>query len=172
MRVPITEVVSAVVLFSFATVVPAQAFDLTGHWTGKWSCKGFAAPFDRDGKLVNKFTSSNGASTLAISQSGGTFGAVIDLNDGTFRYNGFAMASVKTDDVGEAVLLGCSTGNTLPSAATGAEIMRAAVKTKGGTFKASFKAVSIFADDFPEVETCKYSYTRIDTIDPGVATCP
>ena len=152
-------------------VTPAPAFDLTGHWAGKWSCKGFAAPFTRDGKLVNKFTSGRSESTLVITQSGGTFGAVIDPGNGTYRYNGFSMNDVKDANKGEVVLVGCSTGNTLPPPDTGAEILRAAVKTKGDTFKASFKGVSLFADDLPEVETCKYTYKRIDTADPGVALC-
>ena len=171
MRRPIV-LLFPMVLCLIVTVVPASAFDLTGHWTGKWSCKGFAAPFDDDGKLVNKFTSGNPTSTLAITQNGDAFGAVIDLGDGTFRYNGFSMESATNADVGEIFMLGCANANTPPSAATGAEILRAKVKTKDGTPTASFKGFSIFVDDFPEAETCKYTFTRIDTDDPDVDTCP
>jgi len=171
MRAPTATFV--VILLSFSTsAVPASAFDLTGHWVGKYSCKGFAAPFTDDGKQVNKYTTSHPQSTLDITQTGGgAFGAVIDLNNGPFRYNAFAMTSVKSNGAGEVVLLGCSTANTLPSASSGAEILRASVKTKNGVVKASFKGVSIFADNFPEVETCKYSYTRVDSADPNVDIC-
>ena len=168
MRVLIAALAS-LVLFS----TPAAAFNLTGHWEGKYSCKGFAAPFTEDGKLVNKFTTVHKTSTLDITQNGNAFGAVLDLNlpAGPYRYNGFSMPSVKTDDVGEVFLVGCGTSPTPPDGDTGAEILRAAVKTKDGVVKASFKGFSIFVDNFPEAETCKYSYTRVDTNDPGIDTC-
>jgi hypothetical protein len=171
MRVPLT-VFGSLVLCLGVTVLPASAFDLTGHWTGKYSCKGFAAPFNRDGKQVNKFTTSHKESTLDITQNGGAFGAVIDLNDGPYRYNGFSMPSVKNAATGEVFLIGCSTSKIPTSDDTGAEIVRASVKTKDGVVKATFKGVSLFADNFPEIETCKYSYTRVDTADPGISTCP
>ena len=151
--------------------VPAYAFDLTGHWQGKWSCKGFSAPFMDHGKLVNKFASANATSTLAITQSGADFGAEID---GTFRYNSVGMNDAKDDHKGEAIVLGCLDANTLPT--NGTEIVRAQVKTKAGTFKATFSGISVFGENFggsfPEVETCKYSYKRIDTTDPSIGACP
>lgn len=161
----------ATLVLCAVTTVPAHSFDLTGHWIGKWSCKGFSAPYVRDGKLVNGFAPANPASTLAITQNDGAFGAVIDLNEGeSYRYNGFAMESVKGAGSGEVFLLRCGTGQTpVPS---GGEIVRAAVKTKGGVVKASFKGVSLVADDYPEITSCKYSYTRIDTVDPAVESCP
>jgi hypothetical protein len=171
MRIRLIVTTLVVAVASTMAATSARAFDLTGHWVGKYSCKGFAAPFTSDGKLVNKFTTGSDPSTLVITQNGATFGAIIDPGNGTFRYNAFAMTGVKDANNGEVVFLGCSTGNTLPPASTGAEILRASVKTKAGTFKASFKGISIFADDFPEVETCKYTYKRVDTNDPGVDVC-
>jgi hypothetical protein len=70
---------------------------------------------------------------------------------------------------GEAVLLGCATANTLGSGE--AEIIRAVVKTKNATFKATLKGTSVFAGNAPEVGTCKYSYKRIDIVDPAIAGC-
>jgi hypothetical protein len=171
MRAP-TTALATMMLALVMTAVPASAFNLTGHWVGKYSCKGFAAPFDDDGKQVNKFSTSHPTSTLDITQNGNNFAAVIDLNDGPYRYNGFSMPSVKTDAVGEVFLLGCNNGNTPAPPSSGAEIMRAAVKTKAGVVKATFKAISLFADNYPEIETCKYTYTRVDTNDPGVTACP
>jgi hypothetical protein len=171
MRMLIRTVATTLVLGLSTVAIPAHAFDLTGHWTGKWSCKGFAAPFNDDnGKLVNKYSTGNSESTLAITQTGSTFAATIDAGNGNYMYNGFAMANAKDAHKGEVVLLGCSTRNTLTG--SDAEILRAAVSTKDGTFKASFKGASIFADDFPEVETCKYSYKRLDTVDPQLDACP
>jgi hypothetical protein len=159
---------TAIVLLS-TIGTPAYAFDLTGNWVGKYTCKGF------DG---TKFTGGNKTSTLAITQTGNTIAANIDAAfpapDGDFRYNGFAIPDSKSPDTkGEVVILGCHLANTAASAAVGdGELMRGSVKTKAGTFKATFKSTSIFQDDFPDVGTCKYSYKRVDTNDPGVAACP
>lgn len=50
--------------------------------------------------------------------------------------------------------------------------MRASVKTKLNSTKATFKGTSIFADNGPDVGTCKYSYKRVDTTDPNLTACP
>ncbi len=137
----------------------AHAFDLTGHWVGKWSCKGF------DG---SKFSSGNKNSTLAITQNGNALGA--NLDNGNFFYNGVPVTDTAKPEKGEVVLLNCTNANVL--VADDSEMIRAAAKTKVGTFKATLKGTSIFADNFPEVGTCKYSYKRVDTTDPAVGGCP
>ena len=137
----------------------AQAFDLTGHWTGKWRCAGF------DG---GKFKSNDTTSTLAVSQSGDAIAAIID--DSTYLYNGIAIPQADRPDKGEVVLLACPTANTVGPEE--GEIVRGAVKTKSGTVKAAFKGTSIYVFDAPEVGTCKYTFKRIDTDDPGIAPCP
>ena len=153
---------------ALTTAAPAaHAFDLTGHWIGKWSCKGF------DG---TKFTSKEPDSTLDVTQTGNDILASIDGQ--IFLYNGTAIPDLAKPEKGEAVLLQCGTSNAVTLQES--EIVRATVKTKDTTFKASFKATSIFTDLFvndnqeqvPEVGTCKYSYKRIDTIDPQVPGCP
>jgi hypothetical protein len=146
-------------LVAASTAPAARAFDLTGHWAGKWNCKGF------DG---SKFSGSEKHSTLTITQSGNTIAANID-GGGAFFYNGTPVPDTAKPEKGEAVLLACPTANTLGS--DEAEIVRAAVKTKVGTFKATLKGTSVFADNFPEVGTCKYSYKRVDTTDPAVGGC-
>jgi hypothetical protein len=139
--------------------IPAHAFDLTGTWIGKWSCKGF------DG---SKFTSGNKTSTLRLTQVGNVINA--DLDNGEYHYNGAALTNTAKPDLGEAVLISCGTDN-VPQAGGEAEILRAAVKTKAGTFKASFKGLSIFESDFKDVGTCKYTFKRRDTINPNVDGC-
>ena len=146
------------------TVAPAHAYDLTGHWVGKWSCKGFDA---------TKFTSGNKNSTMDDTQTQATFAIAIDAASDDFTYNAVAIPDQKTpDQKGEAALLGCHLGTTLPAAPFDGELVRAQVSTKPGAVKASFKGTSIFADGFPEVGTCKYSYKRLDTTNPNVAACP
>mgnify|MGYP001500426521 CR=1 FL=1 len=152
--------VAGFTLLIAASIAPAaHAFDLTGHWTGKWNCKGFNG---------TKFTDSETLSGLAITQAGDTIAATIDYGD--FFYNGTPVTDAAKPEQGEAVLLACPTANTLRWG--DAEIIRAAVKTKNGTFKATLKGTSVFADNMPQVGTCKYSYKRINTSDPAVAGCP
>jgi len=137
----------------------AQAFDLTGTWEGKWSCKGF------DG---SKFKSANKESIMLITQAGDTVN--VDVDGGEFHYNGRAIPDDAKPEKGEVVLAACPNDN-LPGAGGEAETVRATVKTKLTTFKATFKAISIFDDDFPSVGTCKYTFKRIDAADPGVSPC-
>jgi hypothetical protein len=149
----------------------ANAFDATGHWVGKWSCKSFSAPFTQNGKLVNKYTLSNSDSTLDITQTQ-TFAAVIDRFSGASFYNAVAVPAVKdAANNGNIILLSCNLGTTLPQQGV-IELMQASIKTKTGTFKATFKGTSIFADHFPEAAICKYSYKRMDTNDPQAGACP
>jgi hypothetical protein len=68
--------VSCGVLF---TVRSVHAFDLTGHWEGKWNCKGF------DGA---KFTDRERNSSMNVTQVGNTLR--VDL-DGGFLCNGAAI---------------------------------------------------------------------------------
>jgi hypothetical protein len=136
------------------------AFDLTGNWTGKWSCRGF------DGA---KYTESNKTSTMAVTQLGNTIN--VNIDDGDFFYNGGAIPdNGKPNEKGEAVLVQCGTDN-LPVADPEGEVVRATVKTKLGSPKAGFKAVSIF-ENTGDVGTCKYSYKRQDTVDLSVPPCP
>ncbi len=148
----------AAVTLSFAVSIgSAHAFDLTGHWIGKLSCKVF------DGE---KFTVKEKGG-MEISQNAGTMSVTI----GAVHYNGMAIPDdKKPDQRGEAALVSCPTSNVFtPDFSV---ILRASVKTKANSWKASFKGVSIFADNTPEDGSCKYSYKRVDTLDPLVPPCP
>lgn len=136
-----------------------HAFDVTGTWVGKWSCKGF------DGE---KFTTANKTSTLKLTQTGNAIAA--DLDNGEFHYNAGMIVDKFKPEKGEAVFVACPTDN-LPLADAESEILRAAVKTKAGTFKASLKGLSIFEDNFGGVGTCKYAFKRQDTVNPNVSAC-
>jgi len=200
MRIALVVLTFSIAMFGRASVPAASAFDVTGHWVGKWSCKGFSAPFtDDNGKLVNKFTFSNKHSTLDITQNDQTFAAIIDAapvcqggaNAGTFCtddsecpgsscpqsfptfYNVVAVPAVKDPaNNGNVILLDCDNSNTLPTGSE-VELIQASIKTKVPDVKASFKGTSIFADDFPESAVCKYSYQRVGETDlVGATSCP
>ena len=151
-------------LVTAAVAAPAFAFDLTGHWVGKWTCKGF------DGA---KFKDENKTSTLDVTQSGATINAALE---GAFLFAGVAIPDASKPEKGEAVLLDCNT-NDVPAEADGnSEIIRVSVATKVGGTKATFKGVSILENNVApfgeQVQTCKYSYIRVSTSDPVVGSCP
>jgi len=201
MRIALVVLTFSIAMFGSASVPAASAFDVTGHWVGKWSCKGFSAPFTDDkGKLVNKFTVSNKHSTLDITQNDQTFAAIIDAapvcqggaNAGTFCtgdsecpgsscvqlfgpffYNAVAVPAVNDPmNNGNVILLDCDTSNTLPTGSE-AELIQASISTKVPNVKASFKGTGIFADDFPESAVCKYTYQRVGETDlVGATSCP
>lgn len=141
----------------------AHAFDATGTWEGRFSCRHF------DGA---KFRFEMKPSTLRISQSGPTLNA--NLNDGGFLYHGHAIDSDKSpDEKGEVLLAQCGTDDV---AGTGfAEMLRAVVKTKSSQGAGSFRGVSIFEGDFGggrQFGTCKYRFKRTSTADPNAPSCP
>ena len=157
---------SVFLVYTLIVASPAASqvgtLNLTGNWTGKWTCKAF------DGL---KFLIGNKESTMAITQTGTTMN--VDIDAGELIYNGVVIPDEnKPDEKGEVVLVQCGTDNVPGSGASEGEIIRATVKTKLDSAYATFKAVSIFEADPPEVATCKYSYKRVDQNDPGEGPCP
>jgi hypothetical protein len=140
---------------------PAGAFDLTGTWQGRWTCKGF------DGE---PFAIVNLDSSMVVTQVGGV--VTVDIDVGSLVYNGEAIDdALKPAEKGEVVLLQCGTDD-VPLTTTEGEIVRATARTRIGRTKAMFRAVSIFEDHLGGVGTCRYSYKRLDTLDLGVPACP
>lgn len=156
--------VATTALILAADITRARAFDLTGHWVGAWTCKGFDD---------TKFNDQNKASTLDITQTGNTIHAAFEK---LFLYTGAAIPDPAKPEKGEVVLADCHTNAVLGTEDGNSEIIRAPVATKPGSAKASFKGLSILENDVvpfgEQVQTCKYSYKRIDTDDPAVGSCP
>jgi hypothetical protein len=151
-------------LIAGATVPPAPAFDLTGHWVGKWTCKGF------DGA---KFKDENKTSTLDITQSGAAIHAMFEQ---AFVFDGVAIPDAAKPEKGEVVLLDCHTNNIAVPGDGNSEVIRASVATKAASTKAAFKGVSILENNVApfgeQVQRCKYAYLRVSTNDLAVGTCP
>jgi hypothetical protein len=140
-------------------VAPARAFDATGTWLGKWSCKDF------DGK---KFSEGNPESTLQISQNDDVL--AIDLDGGSYRYNGRSLNDAAKPEKGEAVFASCAIDNQ-PFVGGLSEIIRVAIKTKPGALKATLKGQSIF-ENGASVGNCKYTFKRVSDQNPNVSDCP
>jgi len=146
-----------------AAAQSAQAFDLTGNWTGRWVCKGF------DG---TRFIDRNLTSTLAVTQSGNTVS--VNMDNGGFIYNGYAAPDAKNPDTrGEVALISCTT-DILPMAGAESEMLRGRVVVKPTI--AVFKGTSVIEGPSDGVTgnfvgTCRYVFTRVDQNNPGVSGC-
>jgi hypothetical protein len=144
-----------------ASAGTAAAFDLTGNYTGKYKCSGF------DGtKPKPKFTD---AIPLAITQSGDVLG--IDYDGGNFFYSGIALPDARKPDKGEIAVVICGTDSMLGGNVDYDEMGRLKVTTKPSKGAAKITGVSIYTDpDGATVYTCKWSFKRVDTVDPGTPT--
>jgi hypothetical protein len=140
----------------------AGAFDLTGTWEGKQTCKGLSAG--------EKFSFSI-PSTLLITQAGPTFYIHVVSDSGTDVYQGYGVDGSANPVNGEAYFVHCGTTDVPENGDDFDESGRSVVKTKE-TGSGSFKGTSAFFNAEPEVASCKWSYKRIETTDPMVAGCP
>jgi hypothetical protein len=141
---------------------PAAAFDLTGTWVGKQTCK------SADGTRF----SFKIPSTLLISQNGSEIAMHVVTEGGTDVYNGVGIDLADKPEGGDAYFVHCSTSD-VPGTGADAfdEAGRATVKAKE-TGSGSFKATSTYFNTVPETGTCKWSYLRTDVVDPDVDACP
>ena len=151
-------------LFVLALAFPlsAHAFDLTGTWEGKYTCKGF------DGEKYS-FTVPG---TLEITQTGTVLALALPFDGGADAYNGVGIDDTAKPLQGAAYFVHCGVTD-VPGMGEGGldETGFAKIKTKeNGT--GSFKATTTYYLGAPrEVATCKWSYKRIDTADPVVPSC-
>lgn len=146
-------------LFFTAAGAPADAFDATGTWLGRWSCKDF------DGQ---KFSEGARDVTILVTQTGDFL--AMDFDGGAYRYNGRSLNDAAKPDKGEVVFVSCGIDNQ-PFAGGLSEIIRVAIRTKLGAVKATFQGQSVF-EQGASVGTCKYTFKRVSTQDPNVSDCP
>jgi len=150
-----------VIALAWAPATASLAFDLTGTWEGKWSCKIFS--------FGEKSKESEKDSVMQITQTGDTIFVHLDAVD---RYSGVAIADAAKPDKGMAGIAACSTDNDLVEFAGWDEIVQWKVKTKPDKGKGSIKGSSVWSDPGQHIATCKYKYKRVDTADPAVPGCP
>lgn len=142
-------------LLALACIVaarPAEAYDLTGHWEGKWSCIGTTNGV--------KTKTARATSTLIVtSLTGDKLAAYLDLQRG---FLGIAIPDAAKPEKGEAALVACGTDED-PSNAGQTEVGRWKVATKGA--KGVLSGTSVRSNGAGDVQTCKYKYKRVDTVD-------
>lgn len=146
-------------VFLGASTTPALAVDLTGTWEGKAVCTGFF----NGAKFKETFPGN-----VLITQSGG------DLNMEFLgvRYNGGILNDAKQPDKkGEGAFVACST----VAQPLGDYNETGHLKVQLTLNKSTFKATSVFMvgslGSLVDVATCKWTFARTDTANPGVPEC-
>lgn len=144
-----------------APAASTSAFDLTGTWEGKWSCKGL--------DLGIKSKLQNGGSVVEIVQTGDSLAIRFDDAD---DYGGITVEDVSNADKGAAAIVACSTSSDLTFGTDFDDMQHWRIKTNPASGKGRIKGVGVWSPPGNSVSTCKYSYKRVSTTPPVAVGCP
>ena len=156
-------ILAFVCLFVGIGALQAHAFDLTGTWEGKWTCRAQinGAPS----------TIANDDSVMKITQLGPD--GYVDLDNGTYHYSGWAAADNDNDKRGATTVVDCDTN---PRSEFSNEMISAKVKAPSGADSGEFNGTSAYNLAQPgNIELggiCRYTFERVSATDPGVLPCP
>ena len=154
-------------LFVLALAFPlsAQAFDLTGTWEGKYTCKG------SDG---SNFAYSV-PTTIEITHVGTEIRLQFPFEGGADVYAGLSIDDDKKPlEKGVAYLIHCGMTDVPGSGENDFDetaFVRATTKSNGGGTLKGSTVFFVSAPPPPEISSCKWSYKRTSTADPGVPAC-
>ncbi len=161
----ISMMIVAAALLTAAVATPARAFDVTGTWAGKTTCKGFA-----DGQ---KFATKTQIAAN-VSQSGPDVNVAFQGFGFLTLARAIAVPNAKKTDKGELGFVACDNRADPVLGVTG----RAKVTTTPLKGKGTIKFVTIVAgknlDGIGVADatfTCTGSLKRTATADPGVGAC-
>jgi hypothetical protein len=161
---------SRLTLSTFAAVLAiacapaAYAFDLTGHWSGSYKCKGsFGGEKDSYDDVLE----------VDVNQSGTAVGLNISFTGTLYQYSGLAVANAAKPDKGDLMLTICGTDDDL-STGIFDELGRLKVTTKPSKGTGSMSGSSFYSTtNPPQAYTCKWKLKRTTTSAPVVSTsCP
>lgn len=149
---------------SLAAGTSAHAFDVTGHWSGTYKCKG---TFDGE---KDSYVDTLEAD---FTQSGAAAGANVVFTGTPFNYSGVAIANAAKPDGGDLMLVICGTDDVLGSAQYD-ELSRLKVTTKPAKGTGTISGESLYVRGGPiQAYTCKWKLKRTATSAPVVPTsCP
>lgn len=157
-KLNVRNLLSAVVLLGLSTT-SALAVDLTGTWEGEAVYKGF---FNGE-----KFKDTYSGAAL-ITQSG----ADLNLDFLGYRYNGGIINDAKKpDQKGEGSFVFCGTTADPLGDYNEAGHLKVQITPKKSTFKATSVFTVASSGEIVDVATCKWTFTRTNTADPGVPDC-
>lgn len=134
---------------------PAAGLDLTGTWTGKFTCT------EWDGSQ-SRFTEKD--DVMAITQTGDLI-AVDSLN----QFSGAVLSDLRKPLAkGVVKMANCNTDNDPANGADELAVLKAKVNRDKGTGK--LKGASVYTG-VGSFGTCKWSYKLTDPADPGATGC-
>jgi hypothetical protein len=142
-----------------AAPAPSHAFDLTGTWQGKQTCRGF--------DFVGLGAKFNLLADITVSQDGDEVFARIGDSD----YAGRKIDDPNKPERGRLYLVRCTTDN-VPGTALETDWDETAditVKTKA-TGSGTIKGFSTFID-IDGIGSCKWKFKRIGVVDPVLTGC-
>ena len=144
---------------SLALGAPAAAFDLSGTWTGKVTCRG---TFDGAPQATTS------TSTLLVDDGGSTLDLAVD----GVHFSAASYPAAGHEQKGEIAVIRCDTNSTR-SADFGGEFGRLRVATNpskgtGSIAGTSFKASVLVASS---VFTCHWAFKRISTAPVTLQGC-
>ena len=151
-------------VLALAFPLSAQAIDLTGTWEGKYTCKG------SDGSNFSYSV----PGILEITHTGTEIRAQFPFDTGEDVYAGVSIDDDKKPlEKGVAYFIHCGMTDVPGSGQNFYDetaFARATTKSNGG---GTLKATTTFfvSDPPPEMSSCKWSYKRTSTADPGVPVC-
>jgi hypothetical protein len=153
-----------VVGLSLAAGSSARAYDITGHWTGTYKCKG---TFDGE---KDSYVDTLEAD---FTQGGGAVGANVVFTGTPFNYSGVALPSAAKPDGGDLMLVICGTDDVLGSPQYD-ELTRLKVTTKPAKGTGTISGESLYVKSGPlQAYACKWKLKRTTTSAPAVPTsCP
>jgi len=159
----IARTVAFICIFFGAGALQAHAFDMTGTWEGKWTCR-----VQINGTPT---TIANDDSVMQITQVGPI--VHVDLDNGAYLYNGWAGADNDNPKRGASTFVGCGTS---PRVRFDNEVISARVKAPTGSNNGEFSGTSAYnSTDVGDIELggiCRYTFTRTSATDPGIGPCP
>lgn len=153
-------------LFAAVLVLPstaARAFDLTGTWTGKYTCKG------SDG-VKFKFSVKG---TLEITQVGDQIAMQLPFDGGADVYNAVAITDVSKPEKGSIYYVHCGMSDVPGNGVSGFDEAGFANVNAKANGKGSFKGTTAwyFTEPPPGGGNCKWTYKRTSTANPNVPGC-
>ena len=131
--------ITILVALLVAVAPAAHAFDLSGHWSGTYKCKG---NYDGEKDGFEEVLEAN------ITQSGSTVGANFTFDGSPYSYNGLAVANLAKPDKGDVMLVICGSDDDLGST-TFDELGRFKVTTKPGKGTGAISGISVYSRSGP-----------------------
>jgi len=151
------------IVTSVGTVLPAHAFDLTGRWVGRESCRVY------DGVLSKESVEFGPSNPVRITQTGNSVAVVMGSATDGVAYYGDVVSHPSKPKIGRALLTECRSDTALSGYT---EVIH--FEGTASAAAARLRGESIVRTLFGEIGMCKWQLIRTSLDDPSVtcSCCP